>query len=282
MTEDTSLRQTRVAVAGHGAIGGDVAGRLARGAIPNIRLTAVSARDLNRLARDIAWVSPPLVVAPPAGIVEHADIVVEAATAEAFPEIARATLEAGKILVPVSVSAMPRTPGLAALAERHGGRIVMPSGGMYGLDVVKAAAEDGIGRSLVRMWLTPQALANETYVKERGVKERGFDISGELAEPVLVFRGTVSEAAIALPNHCNSAVTLSMAGIGDDRTMVEVFVQSGLPGARSEVELDAEAITVRMSAQHLPSHATPRTSRVIAPSVMATLRSLVAPIVIGT
>ena len=277
MSEQTLSAETRVAVAGYGAIGRDVAERLARGVIEGIRLTAVSARDLDRLGRDVAWMTPPPVVAPLTEVVAHADIVVEAATAAAFPEIARATLEAGKILVPVSVSAMPRTPGLEALAKRHGGRIVMPSGGMYGLDIIKAAAEDGISHSLTRMWLTPQSLANEIYVKEKG-----FDLGHALGEPLLIFQGTLSEAAIALPNHCNSSVTLAMAGIGDDRTMIEVYAQSGLPGARSEVEVDAEAVTVRMSVEHLPSKATPRTSRVIAPSVVATLRSLVAPIVIGT
>ena len=267
----------RVAVIGFGAIGRDVAERLAQGAIPELKLVGVSARDLDRVRRQTAAMKPPPLVGPLAEVVEHAEIVVEAATAAAFPEIASAALKKGKILVPVSLGAIPHMTGFHELAARHGGKVYLPSGAMLGLDIVKAAAEDGIARALVRMRLKPESLAGETYVKEAGL-----DLGTALAEPILVFRGNVREAALALPNHCNNSVALALAGAGYENTLVEVIAESGLRGAVVEVEIDAEAVSARLSGEYLQPEDRARASRIIASSVMATLRSIAAPVAVGT
>lgn len=267
----------RVAVIGFGAIGRDVAERLAQGAIPALKLAGVSARGLDRVRRQTAAMKPPPLVGPLADVVAHADIVVEAATAAAFPEIATAVLSEGKILVPVSLSAIPHMTGFHELAARHGGKVFLPSGAMLGLDIVKAAAEDGIGRALVRMRLKPESLVNEPFVKKAGL-----DLGAALVEPILVFRGTVREAALALPNHCNNPVALALAGAGYENTLVEVIAEPGLPGALIEVEIDAETVSVRLSSQNLPPKLPGSASRIIASSVMAVLRSIAAPVAVGT
>ena len=266
---------TGVGIVGLGTIGLEVARRLAAGAVPQARLRAVASRDLATAAERAAEIVPRPPVLRVSELVAASGIVVESATAAAFEPIARAVLEAGRILVPVSISALARVSGLDELARRSGGRIVIPSGGMVGLDAVRAAAEDGIGRALVRMRITPASLRNEEHVKRNG-----FDL--ESGEPVLVFRGTVREAASALPNHCNNPVALALAGIGIDRTEVEVIAEAGLPGARVEVEVDADAVSLRFVSQNLPSRGSPRTSRIIAPSVIAAIRSLVGPVRVGS
>ena len=266
----------RVGVIGLGTIGSDVAGRLAGGAVPDAALCAVASRDPATAARRAAAIAPPPPVLSVGDLIAASDIVVESASAAALPDIAPAGRAAGKILVPVSISALARVAGLDETTRRTGGRIVIPSGGMIGLDAIRAAAEDGIARSLVRMRITPDSLRNEDYVKSNGLALDG------LVSPLMVFRGTVREAALALPNHCNNPVALAMAGIGIDRTEVEVIAESGLPGALVEVEVDAEAVSLRFVSQNFPSRMSPRTSRNIAPSVVAAIRSLVAPIRVGS
>lgn len=266
---------TGVGVIGLGTIGVEVARRLAAGAVPEAQLSGVASRDLASAAERAADIDPRPPVLGLDELVASSAVVVEAATAAAFEPIARAVLEAGRILVPVSISALARVSGLDELARRTGGRIVIPSGGMVGLDAVRAAAENGIGRALVRMRLTPASLRNEEHIQRNG-----FDLdSGEL---VVVFRGSVREAASALPNHCNNPIALALAGIGVDRTEVEVVAEAGLPGARVEVEVDADAVSLRFVSQNLPSLKSPRTSRIIAPSVIAAIRSLVAPVRVGS
>lgn len=269
--------RARVGVVGLGTIGLDVARRLAGGAVPGARLFGVSSRDAETTRERAATIDTTPPVLGLEELIAGSDIVVESASAAAFAGIARRVLEAGKVLVPVSVSALARVEGLDRVAADNNGRIVIPGGGMIGLDAIRAAAEDGIERALVRMTITPDSLRNEDYVMSNGIR-----VDEAIGEPKPVFRGTVREAARALPNHCNNPVALALASIGMDRTEVEVFALAGLPGARVEVEVDAAAATLRFSSQNLPSFASPRTSRIIAPSVVAAIRSLVEPVRVGS
>lgn len=270
-------RSLRVALAGFGTVGRELARRLASGAIPQMRLTAIAARDLDKARRNSADLVPPPVVVPVAELPDHAEVIVECATGAAFPEIARAALEAGRILVPVSVGALASHPEIIELAGRHGGTIRLASGAMLGLDAIRGAAEGEISSVRLTSSLRPDSLAREPYIIERG-----FDFSRPPAEPVMVFEGTAGEAARAFPNHFNVAVTLSLAGIGLERTEVEVWADPDVPGAVHHVEVDADHIQLSMTSRNRPSPTNPRTSRSVAPSVMAALRSLVSPIQVGS
>ena len=74
----------------------------------------------------------------------EADIVVEAAPAAVFEQIAAPAIEAGRIFVPASVGALLPRMHLVRRARQTGARIVVPTGALLGLDAVRAAAE---GRS---------------------------------------------------------------------------------------------------------------------------------------
>ena len=87
--------------------------------------------------------------------------------------------------------------------------------------------------------------------------------------------------AAAFPRHFNVAVALSLGGIGYERTTVEVWVDAEIQGAIHEVEVDSEDIGLTMISRNVPS-ANPRTSRIVAPSVLAALRGLVAPVIVGS
>lgn len=279
MTEHDSSagRAMRVALAGFGTVGQELARRLAGGAIPDLRLSAIAARDLDKARRNSAHLMPPPLVVPVAELPEHAEVIVECATGAAFPEIARAALEAGRILVPVSVGALASHPEIMELAGRHGGTIRVASGAMLGLDAIRGAAEGEIRSIRLLSSLRPDSLAREPYIVERG-----FDFSTPPAARVMVFEGSAGEAARAFPNHFNVAVTLSLAGIGFERTAVEVWADPEVPGAVHHVEVDADHIQLSMTSRNRPSPTNPRTSRSVAPSVMAALRSLVAPLQVGS
>jgi aspartate dehydrogenase len=266
-----------VGLAGFGNVGQELARRLSEGAIPEVGLVAVSARDLDKARQAARNYDPaPRVVALP-DLARLCDVVIECATAEAFPEIARAVLGAGKLLIAVSVGGLPNCPELLDLAREHGGRVRVASGALPGLDILRSAAEGPINAVHLRSRIKPGSMAHEQYVRDRGFD---FDTAPPSA-PVKVFEGTAAEAAAAFPRHFNVAVTLSLGGIGLDRTTVEVWVDPDVPGAIHQVEIDAEDINLTLISRNRPS-ANPRTSRIVAPSILAALRSLVAPIQVGS
>lgn len=275
MMVDAQAR-SRVALAGFGTVGRMLAARLAGGAIPELRLTAISARDLVKASENSAHLDPRPLIVPIAALPDHAEIVVECATGDALPEIARAVLTAGKTLVPVSVGAIARHPEIIELARRHGGRIRIPSGTMVGMDALRGAAEGDIRAVRLRSRIRPDSLAREEYILKQG-----HDFSTPPTEAIQVFTGTAAGAAEAFPKHFNVAVTLSLAGIGMDKTTVEVWADPDIPGAIHQVDVESAEITFTSISRNLPSE-NPRTSRIVGPSILAALRALVSPIQVGS
>jgi aspartate dehydrogenase len=206
----------RVAIAGFGAIGKVVAQHLDRG-IEGLALAAVSARDAARAAAAIAGFARPLPVLPLARLGEEADIVVECAPAAVLRDIAEPALAHGRLVLVLSCGALLDNFDLVDLARRHGGRILVPSGALLGLDAVVAAAEGGISRVHMITRKPPRGLAGAPYLEANAIAVTG------LSEPKRVFAGTAREAARGFPANVNVAAALALAGIGPDRTTIEIW-----------------------------------------------------------
>ena len=266
----------RVALAGFGNVGQDLARRLSGGAIPEARLTAITARDLDKARANSAGLEPRPLVLPLAVLPTHADVIVECATAQALPEIARVALGAGKTLVPVSVGGLAAHPEILDWVE-HGGRLRVATGALPGLDAIRTAAEDGIASVRLTSRIRPESLAHEDHVRQGG-----FDFTVPPAEAVQVFAGSAREAALAFPRHFNVAVTVSLAGIGLDRTHVTMFADPDVAGTVHLIEVDGDNIRLRLESRNRPSATNPRTSRAVAPSILAALRALISPVQVGS
>jgi aspartate dehydrogenase len=265
----------RVAIAGFGAIGKIVAGRLDRG-IEGLALAAVSARNVARAEAAMAGFMRPVPVVPLARLWEEADVVVECAPAAVLREIAEPALGNGRIVMVLSCGALLDNFDLVDLARRNGGRILVPSGALLGLDAVIAAAEGGIASVNMITRKPPQGLLGAPYLVAHDV-----DIAG-LAEPRRVFSGTAREAALGFPANVNVAAALALAGIGPDRTRIEIWADPTVTRNVHRIEVEAAAARLSMQVENVPSDDNPRTGRLTALSVVAALKKLVSPLAIGT
>jgi aspartate dehydrogenase len=270
----SSIPQHRIAIAGLGAIGKVVARKL-MGGIPGCRLTAVAARDASKAMALLRESPQPVPVVPLAVLSEHADLVIDCTPARYLGDIATPVLTAGKRLVVLSVGALLDHPELEALAKLHGGQIMVPTGALIGLDAVTAAAEGTI--QSVRL-ITRKPIAG--LVGAPFLLEHGLDISG-IEAPLRIFSGTAREAAKGFPANLNVAVALALAGIGPDRTWVEVWADPGVTRNTHRIEVEADAARFCMTIENVPSE-NPRTGRITALSVIALLRKLSAPLRLGT
>ena len=122
----------------------------------------------------------------------------------------------------------------------------------------------------------PRGLLGAPYLDEHGI-----DIAG-LAEPKLVFSGTARAAARGFPANVNVAAALALAGIGPDRTSVEIWADPGVTRNIHRIEVEAEAARFSMQIENVPSEENPRTGRLTALSVIAALKKLVSPLAVGT
>ena len=267
----------RVALAGFGTVGQLLAPRLLGGDIPEVRLTAVTAADLDKARRNAAGLVPRPLVAPLAALPAHADVIVECATYEAFADIVGTAIEAGKPVVCVSAGALGAHLDLIDRARGRGTCIHVASGALPGLDILRCARESGLVSVRLTTRVRPVSLAREPYVLARG-----FDFTTPPRKPVAVFEGTARQAAEAFPRHFNVAVAVGLAGAGLDETRVELWCDAGVKGAVHLVEAESRAIGLTMQSRNIPSEANPSTSAIVGPSVLAALREMVAPVRVGS
>jgi len=265
----------RVAIGGFGAIGRVVAQHLDRG-IEGMALAAVSARDVARAQAAMADFVHPVPVVPLARLWEQADIVVECAPAAVLRDIAEPALAHGRLIIVLSCGALLDNLDLVDLARRSGGRILVPTGALLGLDAVVASAEGGITSVNMITRKPPRGLLGAPYLEANGI-----DITG-LTKPKRVFAGTAREAARGFPANVNVAAALALAGIGPERTTVEIWADPTVTRNIHRVEVEAEAARLSMQVENVPSAENPRTGRLTPLSVIAALKKLSSPLAIGT
>jgi aspartate dehydrogenase len=264
----------RIAIAGLGAVGLAVARALDAG-LPGCRLVAVSARDRDAAAARLAGLRQPVPVLAVEELEPLADLVVECAPAALLPAIAEPFLRAGKTVLVLSAGALLRHEHLIDLARAEDGQIIVPTGALLGLDAVVAAAEGEI--TAVRMITRKpvRGLVGAPYLVENDIRIE------EIREPLRIFQGTPRDAAVGFPANLNVAVALSLAGIGPDRTTLEIWADPALTRNTHRIEVEADSASFSMAIENIPSE-NPKTGKITALSVIACLRKLRAPLRVGT
>ena len=240
-----------VAIGGLGAIGAQLARALDAG-VEGLSLVAVAARDRTKAERTVAgFRAPPAVVALPE-LAERADVVVEAAPAAVFEQIAEAAIARGRVFVPASV------------------------GALLGLDAVRAAAEGEVESVSIETRKPPRGLAGAPYLEENGI-----DVSN-VAEAMRVFAGNAFDAARGFPANVNVAAALALAGIGPERTRVEIWADPGVTRNTHTIRVEAAAAWLTMTIENVPSEANPRTGLITPLSILACLRGLTSTLKVGS
>lgn len=265
-----------LAIGGLGAIGMRVARAVDEGKLEGFSLTAVSANDRARATERVTdFTSPPAVVAL-AALADHADVVVECVPAASFRDVAEPTVRRGRTLMPLSVGALLTHMDLVDTARQTGGRIVVPTGAIIGLDTVRAMAVGEIYEVRLVTRKPPNGLAGAPHLVENGISVDG------LKEALRVFQGTAREAAKAFPANVNVAAALGLAGVGPDRTTVEVWADPAVDRNMQSVTIRSDSGEAQMAIANIPSKENPRTGRIVANSVIATLSRMTAPLVSGS
>jgi len=142
------------------------------------------------------------------------DVVIECAGQAALREHGRAVLAAGIDLVPASVGALVDDELREAFREaavRAGRAVRIPSGAIVGIDGLAAARHGGIDEVLYRGTMPPQVL-------------KPLDGAPVPRQRTVVYEGSARAAITQYPKNVNLTATIALAGVGFDRTRVELVV----------------------------------------------------------
>lgn len=264
----------RVAVAGLGPIGTKVAEALDRG-IDGLVLVAVSAQNPGKHRGWLSGLTRTPAILPIDQLSGVADIVIECAPSKLVRSIVAPFVGSGKTAVVLSAGALLDNEDLIELAKQNGGQIVVPTGALIGLDAVTAAAVGKIHSVRMVTRKPVLGLAGAPYIVENNI-----DIES-ITEPLRIFEGTAREAAKGFPANLNVAVALSLAGIGPDRTRLEIWADPTVTRNMHRVDVESDSARFSMSIENIPSE-NPKTGRITALSIIAWLRKQRAALRVGT
>ncbi|MGH3321007.1 MAG: aspartate dehydrogenase domain-containing protein [Streptosporangiaceae bacterium] len=256
--------QRRVGLVGHGAIGSVVAESLRDAAVPGAVLAGVL--DPERPARDVP-------VDDVDELVARADIIVEAAGPDALRAVAEKVLAAGRTLVVLSIGAFTDPPTWRLLEEDHAGEIVLCSGALGGLDIIRAARLAGpVNSARLVTRKKPTALLQPWMSDEQASSLRGLR---EEEAPASVFAGSARDAARLFPQNLNVAASTAVTVGGWDVVSVELLADPSATHTVHELRVDTAVGAYHIRVENLPSPSNPATSGVVPYAVLRTLRDLV-------
>lgn len=258
---------------GAGGINAVVAEKLLAGAVPEARVVAVAgASRASATAGALAQRLGARQVPPDELAAAGCDLVLEAAGGAAVRAHVPGLWRAGAATIVMSVGALidPQVEQAYREALAGGVRVFLPSGGIGGLDAVRAlAAGGGLRSARITTTKAPAGLRGAPYLERNGI---------ELPEDraLTVFEGSAREAVEGFPANVNVAIALSLAGLGPDLTTVVVRSDPAATLTQQLIEAEGDAASIEVRIATKPSPSNPRTSYLAGASAVAELRQAVS------
>lgn len=270
----------RVGIIGGGSIARLFLERIRRGDLGRARVVAIAGRGERSRGKQLAKAfRVPYVTGLKALLAAKPDVVVEAAAHDAVREYGEPLLRKGVALIVLSCGALcddALRKKLERAAVRSGALLSVPSGGIGGLDALKAACVAGVDEVTIVVTKPPAAWKGIAYVEKLGV-----DLDG-LREPRVLFEGTARAGVPLFPANVNIAAVLSMAGIGFDRTRLKVVADPALRHNTHYIEVKGRTGNFSIKLENVPAPDNPKTAWLACYSALVALKSVQSPVRYGT
>jgi aspartate dehydrogenase len=266
----------RLALIGCGAIGSTIAKMVED--MPEIEAIYLYDRS-QRMEKDLAKsLKKGRILEDVDEIIERSDLVIEAASQDAAKQYLPIALEKGKSVLILSVGALGDSDfrdRMEEIAKRRHRKIYIPSGAVAGVDGLSAASTAGIEEVTLITIKNPENFKTSKYVIDNKIILEG------LTKPTVIFDGKAKEAVIHFPQNINVAATLSLAGIGFEKTNVRIIADPAATKNTHKLLVRGEFGELEVEVRNVPSPLNPKTSYLAALSAVSAIRKIVGTIWVG-
>ena len=211
-------------------------------------------------------------------ILDDCQLVVETASQSAVGEFIPTALERGKSTLVMSVGAFTDDnlwDKCKILAKQNNCKVYIPSGAICGIDGLEAMSVDEVEEVILMSYKSPTALEGQKYFKKLGL-----DLS-TLTRPKVVYNGWARDAIRHFPKNINVAATISLAGLGFDRTRVKIVVDPKATRNTHRLIVKGRSGEIECWTRNLSFPENPRTSYLAALSLISAVKKIIGSTWIG-
>jgi len=268
-----------------GIIGGGVIARLflehvQRGDMGEARVVAIQGRSAASRGKPLAeQYGVPFVTDLDALIAEQPQVVIEAASHDAVREFTRPLLKRSIPVIILSGGALcddALRARLEATAAKYRALLYVPSGGIGGLDALKAACLAGADTVEIAVTKPPAAWKGIPYVEKMNL-----DLD-RLPGPVTLFEGSARAGVPHFPANVNIAAALALAGVGFDRTQLKVVADPALVYNTHYINIRGKTGAISIKFESVPFPDNPKTAMLACYSALAAFKQFNSPVRYGT
>ncbi|MCL2148134.1 MAG: aspartate dehydrogenase [Methanomassiliicoccaceae archaeon] len=260
----------RITIVGCGSIGSKLAKAAdAMSGVKRIYLLDVKREVAERTAAEL---NKAIVIESVEEELYHSDLVIEAASQEAAREILPKVVSRGVDIMIMSVGSLVDDDFRGMVfdkARAAEARVYIPTGALCGCDGLRSASVDELDEVELISMKGPKSLLGVEYMERQGI-----DVE-RITEKTTVYTGYAREAVKLFPKNINVAATVSLLGVGFDRTKVTVVVDPEIKSNSHELRIKGRFGEMNCHTYNIPEPDNPRTSHLATLSAIAALKRIV-------
>jgi len=198
------------------------------------------------------------------------ELVIEAASQNALTSYLNQLILSKKDVLVMSVGAFANSEFFSEVIKNvddNDVNIYVPSGAIAGIDALKSV-KDSISYVTLTTTKNPNSLKDSPFFKKNN-----FTVDS-IKKRTLIFEGSAIEAVQNFPANVNVAALLGLAGIGVEKTKVNVIADPSLRINKHEIKVIGKFGELIVRVKNIPSSTNPKTSYLAILSVIECLRSI--------
>jgi len=257
----------RLGLVGFGAIGRAITTQLVQSPLPGHQLVALLVRPHQLADAQAAVPASVQVTTDIAALLASApQTVIKAAGHGAVVAHGDAVLRQGASLMALSVGALADAAlhdRLLAAARAGGTQLLLPVGAIAGLDGLLALRQAGLHSVRYTSTKPPRAWQDSPA-------DGLLDLAA-LRSPTVIFSGTARDAARLYPKNANLAAAVALAGLGFERTQVQLVADPAATGNSGRIDAEGATSRLQVTVAGAASACNAKTSGIVAHSVLSAL-----------